>query len=226
MLRCDTKESFMALRIGDTAPDFEGESTQGLLRFHGWKAGAWAVFFAHPQNFTPVCTTEIGEAARLESEFAARNARLIGLSVDDLAHHAEWLADIAAATGHKVRFPLIADADHAVSHLYDMLSPSAAGTRTVRNVFLIDPANKVRLILTYPNAIGRNFHEILRTLDALQLSDAHPVVTPVNWHPGEDVIVDPALTDDAALRARFPAGVRTELSYLRRAAQPAPVEAA
>lgn len=214
----------MALRIGDTAPDFEQYSTHGLLRFHAWKGKAWAVLFAHPQNFTPVCTTEIGEAARLAPEFAARGAKLIGLSVDDLAHHEAWLADIKAATGHEVRFPLIADEDHAVAHLYDMLSPSAAGTRTVRNVFLIDPSNKVRLILTYPNAIGRNFQEILRTLDALQVSDAHPVVTPVNWQPGDEVIIDPALTDAVALHARFPGGVTTQLPYLRRAAQPSRVE--
>lgn len=210
----------MALRIGDTAPDFEQLSTHGLLRFHDWKRGAWAVFFAHPQNFTPVCTTEIGEAARLAPEFAARNAKLIGLSVDDLPRHEAWLADIEAVSGHRPAFPLIADEDRSVSHLYDMLNPSAAVTRTVRNLFLIDPANRVRLILTYPNAVGRNFLEILRTLDALRMIDAHPVVTPVNWQPGEEVIVDPALTDPSLLRAQFPGGLRSELSYLRRAAQP------
>lgn len=215
----------MALRIGDTAPDFEQFSTHGLLRFHDWKRGMWAVLFAHPQNFTPVCTTEIGEAARLAPEFAARGAKLIGLSVDNLIRHEAWLADIAAVTGYAPQFPLIADEDHSVSHLYDMLNPSASGTRTVRNVFLIDPNNRVRLILTYPNAIGRNFLEILRTLDALQMTDAHPVVTPVNWRPGDDVIVDPALTDAALLQEKFPGGVRTERPYLRRAAQPARTEA-
>ncbi|MCF3948380.1 peroxiredoxin [Acidiphilium iwatense] len=210
----------MALRIGDTAPDFEQLSTHGLLRFHAWKGSSWTVLFSHPHDFTPVCTTELGEAARLTPNFAARGAKLLALSVDTPERHAAWAEDIAAVSGHRPSFPIIADHDREVAHLYDMIHPNAATTQTVRATFIIDPRNVVRLIQSYPNAIGRNFAEILRALDALRLTDAEPVVTPVNWRNGEPVIAAPHLADAELLR-RFGAPLATDLPYLRRVAQPA-----
>ncbi|HEX7390958.1 MAG TPA: peroxiredoxin [Acidiphilium sp.] len=209
----------MALRIGDIAPDFEQISTAGWLRFHAWKGANWTVLFSHPHDFTPVCTTELGEASRLAPEFTARGAKLIGLSVDTPERHAAWAEDIAAVSGHRPTFPIIADHDREVAHLYDMIHPNATTTQTVRVTFIIDPNNVVRLIQSYPNAIGRDFAEILRALDALRLTDAEPVVTPANWRKGEPVIAAPHLAD-AEVLARFGAPLTTDLPYLRRVAQP------
>jgi alkyl hydroperoxide reductase subunit AhpC len=212
----------MALRIGDPAPDFEQLSTHGLIRFHEWKGDHWAILFSHPHDFTPVCTTELGEVARLRPEFARRGAKVIGLSVDGLENHEAWAADILATQGHAPDFPILADQDRTVSSLYDMIHPNASVTATVRSVFIIDPRNVVRLILSYPAATGRNFAEILRALDALQVTDRHDVATPVNWHPGEDVIIPPGLTDQAELARRFPAGFVEHRPYLRVTKQPGP----
>jgi alkyl hydroperoxide reductase subunit AhpC len=204
----------MSLQLGDIAPDFEAETTDGRVQFHDWKAGSWAVLFSHPADFTPVCTTELGRVAALKEQFARRNTKVIGLSVDSLEHHHGWKGDIADVTGHTLNFPLIADPDRKVSGLYDMIHPNANQTLTVRSVFIIDPANKVRLTITYPASTGRNFDEILRVLDSLQLTDGFKVSTPVDWKHGEDVIVAPALSDDAA-KELFPKGFVAKKPYLR-----------
>ena len=209
----------MTLQLGDIAPDFTQPSTVGLIRFHAWLGGSWAVLFSHPKDFTPVCTTELAEAARLKPEFARRGVKLIGLSVDGQDAHAEWADDIAQTQGHRVNFPLIADADRRVATLYGMIHPNADPAHTVRAVFVIGPDARVRLILNYPPNTGRNFHEILRVIDALQLTDAHAVATPANWQAGNDVIIVPSL-DDAAARERFPDGWRAPLPYLRVVKQP------
>lgn len=210
----------MTLRIGDPAPDFEQYTTHGLLRFHEWKGDSWAILFSHPRDFTPVCTTELGEVARLKPEFARRNTKVIGLSVDGLGRHEAWAEDIRVTQGHAPDFPLVADEDRSVANLYDMIHPNASETATVRSVFLIDPKNTIRLVLTYPAAAGRNFVEILRALDALQLTDRYSVATPVNWHPGNDVIIAPSITDPAELAAKFPAGFVEHRPYLRTTPQP------
>lgn len=208
----------MTLRLGDVAPDFTAETTQGTVRFHEWKGDGWAVLFSHPKDFTPICTTELGRAADLETEFARRNCKIIGLSVDPLSAHEQWLDDIQDVTGARPAFPLIADADRTVSDLYDMIHPNADNTMTVRSVFVIGPDNTVRLTITYPASTGRNFAEILRALDSLQLTAAHQVATPVDWQPGEDVIIGTGVSDEEA-QARFP-GYTTEKPYLRRTAMP------
>ena len=210
----------MALRLGDTAPDFTQDSTEGPIRFHDWIGGNWAVLFSHPKDFTPVCTTELGEVARLKPEFDRRGVKVIGLSVDPLGAHREWSLDIAETQGVAPNFPLIADADRKVSDLYGMIHPNANDTLTVRSVFIIDPAKKIRLVLTYPASTGRNFAEILRTIDSLQLTDNYKVATPVNWRHGEDVIIVPALTDPAELQRRFPKGFKVLKPYLRVTPQP------
>ncbi|MFO1036662.1 MAG: peroxiredoxin [Geminicoccaceae bacterium] len=210
----------MALRIGDVAPDFEQESTDGPIRFHAWKGDKWAILFSHPKDFTPVCTTELGEVARLKPEFEKRNTKVVGLSVDPLDDHRRWVGDIAETQGHALNFPLLADADRKVSLLYDMIHPNASDSFTVRSVFIIDPNNKVRLIITYPAPTGRNFAEILRALDALQLTDGYSVATPVNWKDGDDCIIVPSLTDPEVMKQKFPKGWKELKPYLRVTPQP------
>jgi alkyl hydroperoxide reductase subunit AhpC len=209
----------VSLQLGDIAPDFTQESTLGPIRFHDWAGNHWVVLFSHPADFTPVCTTELAEAARLRPEFEKRNAKIIGLSVDPLERHEQWLSDIAETQGNALNFPLIADGDRKVSTLYGLIHPNADSTATVRSVFVIDPNKKVRLVLTYPASTGRNFVELLRTLDSLQLTDNYKVATPVNWKQGEDVIIVPALSDDEA-KLRFPEGWKTLKPYLRVVKQP------
>jgi len=209
----------MSIRLGDIAPDFTADTTQGVLSFHDWKEGAWAVLFSHPADFTPVCTTELGRTAALSGEFAARNAKAIAVSVDSVEDHLRWVPDIAEVAGVDVDFPIIADEDRSVSQAYDMIHPGEGDTSTVRSVFLIDPRNTVRLTITYPKSVGRNFTEILRVLDALQATDRAPISTPAEWVPGDRVIVAPAIaTDDA--RERF-ANVDEVKPYLRFADAPA-----
>ena len=209
----------MTIQLGQIAPDFETDTTKGRIAFHDWLGGGWGVLFSHPKDFTPVCTTELGAVAKLGPEWAKRNVKVIGLSVDPTDRHHEWASDIAETQGATVDFPMISDPDRTVSNLYGMVHPEADPTVTVRTVYVIDPAKKVRLTLTYPPSAGRNFDEILRVIDSLQLTDAHKVTTPANWRPGEEVIVAPSLTDEQA-RERFPQGFRTVKPYLRMVAQP------
>jgi alkyl hydroperoxide reductase subunit AhpC len=209
----------MALRLGDTAPDFSATTTQGPIRFHEWIGDGWCVLFSHPKDFTPVCTTELGATAGLKREFEKRNVKVIGLSVDPLESHQRWAEDIRETQGHALNFPVIADAERTVSNLYDMIHPNASDTFTVRSVFVIVPKKKVRLTFTYPASTGRNFDEILRVIDSLQLTDRHSVATPVNWKAGEDVIIVPSVSDEDA-RRKFPGGWKTLKPYLRVVAQP------
>ncbi len=204
----------MSIQLGDEAPDFTAETTQGTINFHEWKGDSWAILFSHPKDFTPVCTTELGEVARLKPEWDKRNVKVIGLSVDEVTNHADWEKDIEETQGSAVNFPLIADSDRKVSDLYDLIHPNANDTLTVRSVFVIGPDNKVKLIITYPASTGRNFAEILRVVDSLQLTANHSVATPVNWTEGEDVIIVPALSDEAA-KEKFPQGWNTVKPYLR-----------
>ena len=209
----------MSLHLGDTAPDFTADTTDGEISFHEWKQGSWAVFFSHPADFTPVCTTELGTVAKLKPELDARNVKAIGLSVDPVSDHQAWKGDIEETQGAALNFPLIADPDRTVADLYDMIHPNANDTLTVRSVFVIDPSNKVRLTLTYPASTGRNFDELLRVIDSLQLTDGYKVATPANWTDGDDVIVVPALSDEEATE-RFPKGFTTLKPYLRITPQP------
>ena len=209
----------MALRLGDDAPDFTAETTEGTINFYDYLGDGWGVLFSHPKDFTPVCTTELGAVAKLKPEFDKRNVKVIGLSVDGLDNHKGWAADIEETQGAKLNFPVIADSDRKVSDLYDMIHPNANDTLTVRSVFIIDPRKKVRLILTYPASTGRNFDELLRVIDSLQLTDKHSVATPVNWKHGQDVIIVPSLSD-ADAKAKFPAGWKTVKPYLRVVPQP------
>lgn len=209
----------MSLRLGDTAPDFTQESTEGTINFHEWIGDSWAVLFSHPADFTPVCTTELGEVSKLKPEFEKRNTKVIGLSVDPLDDHRKWAGDIEETQGCALNFPLLADGDRKVSELYDMIHPNADSTLTVRSVFIIDPNKKVRLILTYPASAGRNFDEILRALDSLQLTDNHKVATPVNWKDGEDVIIVPSLSNEEAEKI-FSKGWDEKKPYLRITPQP------
>jgi alkyl hydroperoxide reductase subunit AhpC len=204
----------MTIQLGQTAPDFEVETSQGPIRFHDWAGDSWVVLFSHPKDFTPVCTTELGETARLKPEFDRRNVKVIGLSVDTLERHEGWNADIAETQGTPVNFPMISDHDRKVSELYGMIHPEADPSVTVRTVFVIDPAKKVRLMLTYPPSTGRNFQEVLRVIDSLQLTDKHKVATPVNWQPGERAIIVPSVSDEQA-RERFPQGWEAQKPYLR-----------
>jgi thioredoxin-dependent peroxiredoxin len=208
----------MALRLGDEAPDFTAETTEGNIDFHKWKDGAWAVLFSHPADFTPVCTTELGRTASLKGEFDKRNVKAIAVSVDPIESHNGWAPDIAEVGGTALNFPIIADADRKVSEAYDMIHPGEGDTSTVRSVFIIDPKDKVRLTLTYPKSVGRNFNEIVRVIDALQVTDANPVSTPVDWTPGDRVIVAPTVSTEDA-KARF-SDVEEIKPYLRYAAQP------
>lgn len=204
----------MAIQLGQTAPDFEQDTTQGTIRFHDWIGSSWCVLFSHPKNFTPVCTTELGEVAKLRPEWDMRNVKPIGLSVDPVEAHHKWELDIEETQGAALDFPMIADPDGRVSALYDMVHPECDPTVTVRSVFVIDPSKKVRLILTYPPSTGRNFAEILRAIDSLQLTDANSVATPVNWTPGDQVVISPKLSDEEASR-QFPQGYKTLKPYLR-----------
>ena len=209
----------MTLQLGDTAPDFEADTTDGTLKFHEWMSDDWAVLFSHPADFTPVCTTELGEVARLKPQFDKRGVKVIGLSVDPLEDHRSWAGDIAETQGHALNFPLIADPDREIADLYGMIHPQADDTLTVRSVFVIGSDKKVKLTLTYPASTGRNFEEILRVIDSLQLTADHSVATPVNWQHGEDVIIVPSLSDEEA-REKFPKGWETVKPYLRVTPQP------
>jgi alkyl hydroperoxide reductase subunit AhpC len=210
----------MSIQLGQIAPDFTQESSEGPISFHAWLGQSWGVLFSHPKDFTPVCTTELAEAARLKPEFDRRGVKIIGLSVDTGERHAGWAADIAETQGQVLNFPVIADADRSVSTLYGMIHPEADPAVTVRTVFVIDPAKKVRLTLTYPPATGRNFAEVLRVIDSLQLTDAFKVATPVNWQPGEQVIIVPSVSDEEAAK-RFPGGWTALKPYLRLVPDPA-----
>lgn len=209
----------MTLRLGDTAPDFTAETTEGTVTLHEYLGDGWGVLFSHPADFTPVCTTELGDFARRRDEFAERGTKLIGVSVDSVDSHRAWSTDIAETQGTGLNFPLVGDEDRKVADLYGMIHPEASSTATVRTVFIVGPDKKVKLTLTYPASIGRNVDEILRALDALQLSATHPVSTPVNWRDGDDVIISPAVSDDDA-RELFPAGFTTLKPYLRLTPQP------
>ena len=204
----------MTLQLGQIAPDFEQDSTAGPIRFHEWLGSSWGLFFSHPKNFTPVCTTELGEVARLKPEFDKRGVKALGLSVDPVDAHNRWDKDIEETQGHALNFPLVADPDRKIANLYGMIHPEADPSLTVRAVFVIDPQKKIRLILTYPPSTGRNFAEVLRAIDSLQLTDREKVATPVNWEPGEPVIISPSLSTDEA-KARFPQGWDEKKPYLR-----------
>jgi alkyl hydroperoxide reductase subunit AhpC len=209
-----------SLHLGDLAPDFEQDSSEGRIRFHAWLGESWGVLFSHPADFTPVCTTELGRTAKLKDEFARRGVKAIALSVDPLDKHHAWIADINDTQGTEVNFPILADADRKVSELYDLIHPNASSTATVRSLFIIDPAKKVRLIITYPASTGRNFDEILRVIDSLQLTDEHSVATPANWKEGEDVVIVPSLQDPELLKQKFPQGWDAVRPYLRYTAAP------
>ena len=215
----------MAVRLGDTAPDFTAQTTEGTINFHEWLGDSWGVLFSHPKDFTPVCTTELGYTAKLKPEFEKRNVKVIGLSVDPLDSHAGWAKDIEETQGTAVNFPIIADADRKVSDLYDMIHPNASDTFTVRSVYVIGPDKKVKLTITYPASTGRNFDEILRVIDSLQLTAKYSVATPVNWKDGDDCIIVPAVSDEDA-KAKFPAGWKTVKPYLRITPQPNKVNTA
>jgi alkyl hydroperoxide reductase subunit AhpC len=218
----------MSLRINDEAPDFSAETTQGPIRFHEWMGDGWAILFSHPKDFTPVCTTELGYMAGLEPEFAKRNTKILAISVDPVGSHGKWAADIEETQGHKVNYPMIGDPDLSIAKLYGML-PADAGTTsegrtpinnaTVRTVFIVGPDKKIKLMLMYPMSAGRNFDEILRVLDAIQLNAKHGVTTPANWKPGEDVVVPAAMAEDV-VKQKFPDGIKVLKPYLRTGAQP------
>jgi alkyl hydroperoxide reductase subunit AhpC len=205
----------MSLRLGDIAPDFSQASTDGEIHFHEWLGDSWGVLFSHPADFTPVCTTELGLTAKLKDQFAKRKTKVIALSVDPVESHKRWVADIEETQDTRVNFPIIADADRKVAELYDMIHPNANVTLTVRSLFIIDPAKKIRLIITYPASTGRNFDEVLRVLDSLQLTDSEKVATPGNWRPGDEVVIVPSLQDTEEIQRRFPQGFRSPKPYLR-----------
>jgi alkyl hydroperoxide reductase subunit AhpC len=216
----------MTIRIGDVAPDFTADTTQGRIKFHDWIADQWAILFSHPKDFTPVCTTELGYMAGLKPEFDKRGTRIIGLSIDPVSDHKKWVGDIEETQGHAINYPLIGDADLTVAKLYDMIHPNASGgsrtandNATIRSVFIIGPDKKVKAMLVYPMSAGRNFDEVLRLLDSLQLNARHTVATPVNWRPGQDVIIPTSVSDDEA-KKKYPQGFKTLKPYLRTVAQP------
>ncbi len=208
------------LRLGDIAPDFTQDSTAGKISFHQWAGDSWVVLFSHPADFTPVCTTELGKTAALSAEFAKRHVKPIAVSVDPLDSHTQWVNDINETQNTTVNFPILADADRTVANLYDMIHPNASTTATVRSVFIIDPKKVIRTTFTYPASTGRNFDEILRVIDSLQLTDGYKVATPVNWKDGDDVIIVPSLQDPAELAQRFPKGFKAVKPYLRITPQP------
>ncbi|MFG3453340.1 peroxiredoxin [Pseudomonas knackmussii] len=210
----------MSIRLGDIAPDFEQDSNEGRIHFHEWLGDSWGVLFSHPADFTPVCTTELGFTAKLKDEFSKRNVKAIALSVDPVDSHVKWIDDINETQSTQVNFPILADADRKVSALYDLIHPNANDTLTVRSLFIIDPNKKVRLTITYPASTGRNFNEILRVIDSLQLTDNHKVATPANWQDGDDVVIVPSLQDENEIKQRFPKGYRVVKPYLRLTPQP------
>jgi thioredoxin-dependent peroxiredoxin len=210
----------MGLHLGSIAPDFTQDSTEGPIKFHEWIGNKWAVLFSHPKDFTPVCTTELGYVAKIKAEFDKRNAKVIALSVDPVESHNGWLGDIEETQGSKMNFPILADHDRKVSKLYDMIHPEANDTLTVRSVFVIDPNKKIRLMITYPASTGRNFEEILRVIDSLQLTDSHSVATPANWKDGEDCVIVPSITDPEVMKQKFPKGWKQLKAYLRMTPQP------
>jgi alkyl hydroperoxide reductase subunit AhpC len=210
----------MALHIGSIAPDFEQDSTAGRIKFHEWIGNQWAILFSHPKDFTPVCTTELGRAANLKAEFDKRNVKMLAVSVDSVADHERWLGDIEETQSAQMNFPLLGDVDRKVAKLYDMIHPEANDTLTVRSVFIIDPNKKIRAIITYPASTGRNFTEILRVIDSLQLTDNYKVATPADWKDGDDCVIVPALQDPKELAERFPKGFKALKPYLRMTPQP------
>ncbi len=210
----------MSLRLGDVVPDFTQDSTDGSIHFYEWMADKWAVLFSHPKDFTPVCTTELGMVAKLKPEFDKRNVKVIALSVDDAASHASWVGDIEETQGTKLNYPILADPDRKVSDLYGMIHPNANNTLTVRSVFVIDPQKKLRLTLTYPASTGRNFNELLRVIDSLQLTDNYSVATPVDWQDGDDCVIVPSIQDPEVLKEKFPKGYTALKPYLRMTPQP------
>jgi alkyl hydroperoxide reductase subunit AhpC len=210
----------MTLRLGDTAPDFAQDSSIGKINFHQWAGDSWVVLFSHPADFTPVCTTELGLTAKLKPEFDKRNVKAIALSVDPAEAHKNWIRDIEETQQTVVGFPIIADEDKSVSFLYDMIHPNQSVTATVRSLFVIDPAKKVRLIITYPMSTGRNFDEVLRVIDALQLTDKHTVATPANWRDGDDVIIPLTVQDPEVIKQKYPKGFTAARPYLRVTPQP------
>ena len=210
----------MGLHIGSIAPDFEQDSTDGKIKFHDFIGGGWAVLFSHPKDFTPVCTTELGRASKLKQEFDKRNVKMIAVSVDDTASHARWVPDIEQTQDTKMNFPILADSDRKVAKLYDMIHPEANDTLTVRSVFIIDSNKKIRATITYPASTGRNFQEILRVIDSLQLTDNFKVATPADWKDGDDCVIVPSITDPAELKQRFPKGHQELRPYLRMTPQP------
>jgi alkyl hydroperoxide reductase subunit AhpC len=209
----------MTLRLGDTAPDFAAETTQGKIRFHDWIGDSWCILFSHPKDFTPVCTTELGYMAKLGPEFAKRGVKILGLSVDKVENHAGWVKDIEETQHAKLSYPIIADTERKVANLYGMMHPAHDELYTVRTVYVIDPKKKIRLMITYPQTTGRNFDEILRVIDSMQLTDKFSVATPVNWKQGEDVIIVPSVSDEDA-KKKFPAGWKTLRPWLRLTPQP------
>jgi thioredoxin-dependent peroxiredoxin len=222
----ESEEVRMSLRIGDEAPNFQAETTQGKIDFHQWIGDGWAILFSHPKDFTPVCTTELGYMARLEPQFAQRNCKIIGLSIDPVSDHQRWATDIAETQGAAPSYPMIGDADLNVAKLYDMIHPNATGGKrtaadnaTIRSVFVVGPDKKIKLVLTYPMTTGRNFDEVLRVLDSLQLTARHKVATPVNWKPGEDVIIAGSVSDDEA-KQKYPEGWKSPRPYIRIVPQP------
>ncbi|MBO3658801.1 peroxiredoxin [Acinetobacter haemolyticus] len=210
----------MTLRLGDIAPNFQQASSEGTIDFYEFLEDGWAVLFSHPADFTPVCTTELGFTAKLKDEFNKRGVKAIALSVDDIDSHQRWIEDINETQNTTVNFPIIADKDRKVSELYGFIHPNASETLTVRSLVIIDPNKKVRLIITYPASTGRNFHEVLRVIDSLQLTDHHKVATPANWQQGEDVVIIPSLKDEEEIKQRFPKGYKAVKPYLRLTAQP------
>lgn len=209
----------MSLRLGEIAPDFKAQTTEGDISFHEWLGDSWGVLYSHPADFTPVCTTELGRTAALKGEFDKRNVKVIALSIDPIEDHHKWLADIEETQNVKMNFPIIADSDKKVALAYDMMHPQASEKYTVRSVFVIDPDKKIRLTLTYPPSTGRNFHEILRVIDSLQLTDNYSVATPVDWEDGQEVVISPAISDEDA-KGKFPKGFKRLKSYLRLTPQP------
>ena len=209
-----------SLRLGDTAPDFEQQSSDGPIRFHEWLGNSWGVLFSHPADFTPVCTTELGLTAKLKDDFAKRNVKAIAVSVDPVDSHVKWIDDINRTQNCNVTFPILADDDRKVATLYDMIHPSASATATVRSLFVIDPQKKIRLTITYPASTGRNFDEVLRVIDSLQLTDSHSVATPGNWKQGDDVVIVPSIQDPEVIKQKFPKGYTAVTPYLRMTPQP------